>query len=160
MVRVRDPKGKPYQAGINSLAKALERRVRTEEAFAQPAEIVRELILSSGGYIRDLLRLVRECIMFCPSQPDELITGQVLERAVTRVQNVYREGLLEEQKDVLAKAHRLKDYPLSSGNLNLFGDLIRSHMLLRYHNKREWYDVHPLLWEFLPRPRKTKSKSA
>jgi len=151
MVRVQSRTGSPEAAGVKALVEGLRRRVNLEQAFVDAEGAPRVLAEKSGGYLRDLLRLMRECLMLCSDKPDELITPAIVERAVKRVQNEYRESLLQEHRPLLAQTHESHEYPLSTQNRDLFGDLIRSHMLLRYHNDREWYDAHPLLWESLAR---------
>lgn len=148
MVRVRERReGKPDDKGVPGLLRALNRRVPIAEAF-EAEEIARNFVLESGGFIRDLLRFLREALVGCPPECDR-ITEEIANRAIKRVQRTYRESLFEEFRDPLENTHRTKSFPLSDKTRTLFSRLLRGHMLLRYHNEDEWYDAHPLLWEFL-----------
>lgn len=149
MVRVRQrPSGREDPKGVDGMLSALDRRMPIAEAF-ESREVAKELVLKSGGFLRDLLRLAREAVAACPSD-QERITKAIANRAVKRVERGYREGLFEEYRGPLTEAHNRKKFPLSDATRPLFGRLLRAHMLLRYHNDEEWYDAHPLLWEFLP----------
>jgi hypothetical protein len=148
MVRVWDrAKDEPDRDGVPAMLKALNRRVPIAVAF-ESEEIARNFVLKSGGFIRDLLRFLREALMACPPECDK-INEEIATRAAKRVQRTYREGLFEEFREPLEVTHRTKSFPLSNQTRTLFSRLLKAHMLLRYHNEDEWYDTHPLLWEFL-----------
>jgi hypothetical protein len=147
-VRVRQrATDEPDSKGVNGLLRALHRRVPITEAF-ESEDIAKDFALKSGGVLRDLLRFVREALVACPPDRDH-ITEEIGSRATKRVQRTYRESLFEEFRDPLGTTHKTKSFPLSQGTRPLFSRLLRGHMLLRYHNEDEWYDAHPLLWEFL-----------
>jgi hypothetical protein len=148
MVRVRErTTDKPDPQGMPAMLNALNRRTPIQEMFESDA-IAKNLVLASGGVIRDLLRFLREALVACPPECDK-ITEEVANRAIKRVQRTYREGLLEEFRGPLETTRKMKSFPLSDQTRTLFSRLLKAHMLLRYHNEDEWYDAHPLLWEFL-----------
>lgn len=142
MVRIRDRKEKIDDAGVSGLLEVLRRR-ELMDAFSDEST-ARELVLASGGYLRDLLRLVREALQACP-ESDERIGGSLVEPAIRRIRRTYREGLFEEYRAPLRQARQHKSFDLNDDTRRLLGRLLRAHMLLRYHNDEEWYDVHPLL---------------
>lgn len=149
MVRVRKRNGDVDPAGVDGLLDAL--RLRGLDAAFDDDESRRLLVLASGGYMRDLLRLVRETVMACPDG-EERVSVTVAQKAVRRIRRTYREGLFEEFREPLRRAHGRKEFELHDGSRPLLGRLLRAHMLLRYHNDDEWYDAHPLLWDELGEP--------
>ncbi len=150
MVRVRKFKSQDRDSeGISSMCDALNRRIPIADAFSGK-DVVENLVLNSGGFMRDLLRFVREAIARCP-EDCLTITDDIASGAIRRVQRSYREGLLEEYRKPLREAHSTWAFPFSMLTQQIFGRLLRGHMLLRYHNEHEWYDAHPLLWDLLGR---------
>lgn len=132
--------------GLQAMREALFLRVNAE--WFEDEIIASWLAFHSGGYMRDLLRLVSECIYACPE--GGLITRQIAEDATERVRQTYREGLETSQSELLNKVHEDHEYPLESGeNERQMDELLQGHLMLRYHNSRSWYDAHPLLWSQL-----------
>lgn len=149
MVRVRGRNEELDEAGVTGLVDALHRRgLRT--AFADE-ECLREVVLASGGYLRDLMRLVREALLDCP-EDNATIDREGVKRAVRRIRRTYREGLFEEFREPLRLARRRKAFDLDDHSRPLMARLLRAHLLLRYHNADEWYDAHPLMWDELGTP--------
>lgn len=146
MVRVYKHDGTEDDGGIAGLLDALKRR-QLSDAFVDEG-VQRQLVLVSGGYMRDLLRLVREALQGCPDG-DDRISGSVVEQAIRRLRRTYREGLFEEYRAPLRHARQFKSFELNDGSRPLLARLLREQMLLRYHNDDEWYDAHPLLWSEL-----------
>jgi hypothetical protein len=144
MVRVRRRDENVDGAGVDGMLDAL--RLRGLDTAFDSDETARRLVLASGGYVRDLLRLVREAIMVCPDA-DERLSDDVAHKAMRRIRRTYREGLFEEFREPLRRARRRKDFDLNDDSRPLLARLLRAHVLLRYHNDDEWYDAHPLLWD-------------
>jgi hypothetical protein len=78
-----------HDPGVRAMTAALDLRV-PHEHFESPA-VPAWLAVHSGGYMRDLLRLVIECIYRCPEEG--VITHDLADEAIARVEDVYREGL-------------------------------------------------------------------
>jgi len=98
----------------------------------------------SGGYFRDLLRLVNDTIYDCP-EPG-LIDRGLADRAIQRVRQTYHEGLEAQDEALLKTVHRARQFPLDEGNRRRMDGLLQSYIMMRYHNAESWYDAHPLLW--------------
>jgi hypothetical protein len=148
MVRVLDsglgPAGEPriHVPGVCAMRDALFRRVG-EEYFTD-CVVPAWLALQSGGYMRDLLRLVIECIYRCPE--GGRIDRDLAEAALAQVRQTYLEGLEKQDEALLQQVHREREFPLDEDNEQRMDTLLQSYLMLRYHNARSWYDAHPLLW--------------
>jgi hypothetical protein len=121
---------------------ALYRRV--EQKYFAGSDIAASLAFHSGGYMRDLLRLVIECIYSCPE--GEPISRTLAEMAIEQVRQSYLEGLEAQDEVLLQQVHRERDFPLDEENLQRMDALIQGYLMLRYQDQTPWYDAHPLLW--------------
>lgn len=112
-----------------------------------PPEVLRNIIVMSGGDLRDLMRFLRAVLL------DALTADAfpVTQKLVDSVFNNLRRPYLPFAADTaarLAKVHSNKTAPIDSNDqwFELMGDLAQKRVLL-YLNGQEWYDVHPLLRE-------------
>lgn len=157
MVRVLEWNGssneevKVHVPGLRAMREALFLRVG-EEYFEDPV-IPTWLALHSGGYMRDLLRLVIECIYRCPEGGK--VTRQLADDAIVQVRQTYLEGLESTDEILLKQVHRNRDFPREDENQRRMDSLLQGYLMLRYHNQRFWYDAHPLLWPRLGIERST-----
>lgn len=147
MVRVLERQARPGSSGVHApgicaMRDALFLRVPPEH-FSHPA-VPAWLALQSGGYMRDLLRLVTQCIYQCPE--GAVIDRALADAAVIRVRQTYLEGLRAEDETLLKEVHQKHDFPLDDENQKRMDSLLQSYVMLRYHNSQFWYDAHPLLW--------------
>lgn len=142
--RVRGDNGPDIDAmGVRAMREALFLRV-PEEHFTDPA-IADWLILHSGGFMRDLLRMVTQCIYACKPLQTR-VTRAMADDAIARVRETYFEGLYNEQETLLRMVQHSREYPLTERLGPLMDRLLQSHMMMRYHNSHVWYGAHPLLW--------------
>lgn len=135
-------------AGIQAMRTALYRRVDAK-FFADPA-IASWLVAHSGGYIRDLLRLVIDCVYRTPA--GEQITKEIADHAIVQVRQTYLEGIETADEGILKQVHTDRAFPLTETNKSRMDALLQGYLMLRYHNSLFWYDAHPLLWPRLGIP--------
>lgn len=105
-------------------------------------KLLDELILHSGGHLRDLLRLVAEVIRRAPSLPVDAATVRA---AISQVRN---EFLPISNKDALWLRQVAETHSAELEESERLPDLARFldiHMVLCYRNSHDWYDVHPLI---------------
>lgn len=142
-----DAQGRPrlHRAGLCAMREALFRRIPANH-FAE-VNVATWLAMHSGGYMRDLLRLVIECIYKVPD--GEMITRKIAEQAIVRVRQTYLEGLRSSDELLLKEIHRDRSFPMGEKNESRMDALLQGYLMLRYHNTHFWYDCHPLLWERL-----------
>ncbi|NEQ95787.1 MAG: ATP-binding protein [Cyanothece sp. SIO2G6] len=153
-IMVRDEKGDPYQPGLDILRTMIQRRVPESLRDAlvpkvfESEEILRDLCLISGGYVRDLVQLMQEAITKTDTLP---IKARAVQRAADDLRDVYRRAVEEDQWSVLREIHQTKEIDNDNVQRNLL--FIRCVLEYRYFDaqgdKRTWYDAHPVLWKEL-----------
>ncbi len=145
---------------------ALERVVRARGDWARllgPRARLDRLTLASGGYLRDLFRLLQGVLRQARggALPVEEAT---LDNAIHEVRNSY---LPLARNDALWLSTIMGSHNTelvmhrASGSHNDQNDLYNlsrffdTHMVLCYRNGDEWYDVHPLLREEVRRQQRS-----
>lgn len=142
----RPGEGFENEEGLGFLRRLVVRRLdyKEEVIFGPEAgQAIRDLAAASGGYPRDLIRLVRNLVQQNREFPvpqaaiDKVITALADEYA-----QVYRDTYAEVLK-VIGTTHRLPQN--DDDQTRLLARLIQNMLVLAYRNGREWYDIHPLL---------------
>lgn len=152
-IMVRYENGDPYEPGLEVLRAIVRQRVPQQfreslvpEIF-ESEDVLQDLCLASGGYVRDLMQLMQVAINKTGTLP---IQRRAVQRAIDDLLDVYRRAM-EDRREELRKVHESK---------NIEHDMVQRHLLFircvleyRYFDergkKRVWYDVHPVLWEEL-----------
>ena len=111
----------------------------------------RSLIAASGGYLRDFLRLLRQCLFDIEELP---ITGETVKRAIERSVAQSADLPLEDYRSDLeaikeSKEHRL---PRDEAHLQRMYKMIRDRVLLSYRNDSSWEGIHPLVMAHIDEP--------
>lgn len=145
MVKIADESNKPCDSGLAKLEELVRRRIGSEfpEVFGpNGSAILRSLLNASGGYPRDLLRMVRWLVM----NADLPITTKDCETVINNVASAYSDTILSTYLDVLAAVGTTHNLPRESESQRaLFGHLFQHWLILAYRNGHEWYDLHPLV---------------
>jgi len=145
MVRIADRQDRPFAAGVAKLREVIARRVDDLAPIfgPDPDATLLPLIEASGGYPRDLLRLVRSLLLDAsrfPIQPDDA------RRIVQELARSYEDTIIGTYVDTLARVHQTHRLPNDNKEqLALFGYLFERWLILAYRNGDEWYDLHPLV---------------
>lgn len=110
-----------------------------------PIGLLRDIVLQTGGDLRDLLRCTHEVLLSGLTKNLFPVTRDVL----GRVYNDLRRPYLPFPNDVAKRlgqirANKNAEMPTMAAWFDLIGDLAQKRVLL-YLNDTEWYDVHPLL---------------
>lgn len=145
MVKVSAPGGEPYPPGYAKMTELVGRRLDLRPIFGADLEkTLHPLIAASGGYTRDLLRLVRE-VLWGGEFP---VPPQRIQRIIERAAEGYVITVRDADADVLAEIARTHDLPTGDGDrLAIFGRLLQGYLVLAYRNGGQWYDLHPLVRE-------------
>jgi AAA ATPase domain len=154
-IMVRQIDGDHYcTAGLDILKTIIRLRLSSEmrEVFIpqvfESDDVLQELCLTSGGYVRDLVQLMQEAITKTDVLP---ISAKAVQRATDALRDVYRRAVEEDQWEVLRQVHQSKGIE----NDDIHRSLLFSRCVLEYRyfdnqgDKRTWYDVHPVLWKEL-----------
>lgn len=121
---------------IPYLKDAIHKRAEPD-LFADPS-LVDEIARLSGGCPRDLIKLLKQALLFS----DEKIDRRAVEKAASKIRGEMDRLLNLEHYDVLAKV--ALDQRINSDENGRF--LLYYRHALEYNHSR-WHGVHPLLWE-------------
>jgi hypothetical protein len=153
MVKVRERDGALCAAGMDRLLELVRRRTPSPDVvFGDPwQDRAGRLALASGGYVRDLLRMVRS-VSATLSEDDVDPAPERLDAAVDRA--------IAELRNAYARLVRRNDFPLlepiakrhvlelqDDVHLGRAVGLFRRKVVLCYHNGGDWYDLQPLFRE-------------
>lgn len=143
MVKVAEPDGQPYAPGYAKLTDLVGRRLDLGRIFgANLDKTLHPLIAASGGYTRDLLRMVREVLWGARKFP---VDPAHIARIIERVAESYVVAVHDAEAEVLAEIARTHQLPRDGTKLAIFGRLLEGYMVLAYRNGKEWYELHPLV---------------
>lgn len=146
MVKVSERDGTSYQPGLARLIELVDLRVGVNEVFGSRTNAsIERIVRSSGGYPRDLLRLVRAVLSEADTFP---VDERSAERATARLAEDYRRTLFQSDMKLLCDVATTRSLPREGPEqLAAFGRLLERFFVLAYRNGSEWYDIHPLLRE-------------
>ncbi|RCJ37400.1 AAA family ATPase [Nostoc minutum NIES-26] len=141
---------KPRLQAKDILCEILQRRISSELIEQQAAE---NIVLNSGGVLRELVRIANECCRIClrlirrkPGQA-VVIDEQILDEAVNNIRNDFAVPLGKVDYAILQTTYQnfMPDDPKEPE----FLDLLHGLYVLEYRNRKNWYDVHPIVVELL-----------
>jgi len=151
MVKVCLPDGSPFEPGIERLRDLLGRRVDLDKVFgsASCAEgtALRHVIRHSGGYVRDVVRIVRDALYAASTFP---LSIDLVEQVLTERAHEYQLVLRSEDLSLLDQINQTHVAPSETdAGVERFGRLIDQAIVLGYRNgieaTPEWYRLHPLV---------------
>ncbi len=100
---------------------------------------VSDLIDWSGGYPREIVRLLQTCIGQAP------VSETLFRRLLSQAGDNYRRTVPEEAFPLLAQVRLEKRLPVDRDNRELVALTMANNVILRYQNEEEWFDLHPAL---------------
>ncbi|MEQ1503604.1 MAG: hypothetical protein ABMB14_15305 [Myxococcota bacterium] len=154
-VRVRSRDGAVFSPGVDALERVVARRGDWTRLLGS-RDRLDALINASGGYLRDLFRLIQGCLRQARGRRLP-ISEALLETAIAEVRTSYLPLARSDARwlATIRQTHtpELAVHRAGSESSNLY-DLSRffdTHLVLCYRNGEEWYDVHPLLHDEVAR---------
>lgn len=149
----RDPKAQPSEVAMQPLLAVLNRRIPDD--LIEP-ETARQIVLMSGGVIRELVRIARECCNECmfvlrgePERRDIKINGEILKLAIKNLRNEFARSLGQNRFGILKQTYETLSPP-DAEDPEFLG-LLHALYVLEYENDDLWYDVHPIVVDLLRR---------
>ena len=145
MVRIAEPDGTEYAVGIDKLVDLVRRRVRDPaRIFGDDLEAtLLPIIQASGGYPRDLLRMVRQLLIDARQFPAQSADAQ---RVIDELSQQYAFVVRGTNLPLLAQIAETHALPQADAEqVAAFGRLLERWLVLAYRNGQEWYDLHPLV---------------
>jgi hypothetical protein len=151
MCKVWDPKkDQADEKGIAAMSQILEKRMDLAALFEHPADL-REIVSASGGYPRDLLRMVREVLQRAwiakaplPIASDK--TKEFIDRVIELGIESAEMPIADENLDLLIRIGKNRSIGgHTKDELDRLADLFDNHFILSYRNGKMWFDLHPLV---------------
>jgi hypothetical protein len=143
MFRVRARGGEkesPDAPGVATLRQIVYRRVHPS-LFEEG--VVDRLIYLTGGVLRELIRVVRGCCVYCQEYDLGQITHNALDIQRSKLKSEYYRMLEHDDYKWLRRVQRTK----SRADVNMRH--LESLCVLYYPNGKGWFDVHPVVRELL-----------
>lgn len=147
------PEAQPIEANVARLQSILERRI---DADLTEPDVLRQMVLLSGGVLRELVRLGQECCRECmlrfelePEVRDVKIDHDILTAAVRELRKQYARPLGNNLYELLRQTYE-SFTPPDTGDPK-FLELLHGLYVLEYENDDLWYDLHPLVTDLLKR---------
>lgn len=112
-----------------------------------PTNLLRDIVIMTGGDLRDLLRTVHEVLVSCLAKNAFPATPEILGRVADELRRPYLPFPMDVAKRLgQIRASKEAEMLTTAAWFDVIGDLAQKRVLL-YLNGTEWYDVHPLLRE-------------
>lgn len=156
MVKIFNKNGTENPLGISALEGLIEKR-GISDCF-ENKEVLKKFILSSGGCIRDLFRMIIDASDFAIEDNLDKINDEHYKKAFIKLKRSYRETIAEKEKPDGTKIKAEEYYKvLSELNKNSLKQLdnseisldLRHNLCILGYNGEGWYDVHPVVREIL-----------
>jgi energy-coupling factor transporter ATP-binding protein EcfA2 len=153
---VRKPDRIPDASCVQVFSEILSRRLPSE--LMEP-DVKQQIILLSGGVLRELIRISDRCCDKAMQtlrgrirqqrfdQPQVIVNQQILNEVVTELQIEYAEVLGQVDFEAL-KLIYTEFKPKDTENQR-FLDLLHGLYVLEYRNALLWYDLNPLVYDLL-----------
>jgi hypothetical protein len=148
-----NPQAEAIDKTLNTFLNVLHKRIPEELIEPQTA---RQMVFKSGGVVRELVRIARECCTECmvqleiePDRPTIKIDQEILAIALRNLRNDFTRQIGSNLYDLLVQVYKTADAPDASDEG--FVKLLHGLMVLEYENAELWYDVHPIVLELLQR---------
>ena len=139
----------PSQSGLYIMERMISQRYANWAEVLTLAQL-RRLAASSGGDIRDFFRLLAAVLV---KAGNPAMTLPVLDVVLDDIENAMRREMLpipDEHKDWLKRIAASHEAELADmSGLATFATFLDTRVVLNYRNGKDWYDVHPLLWDVI-----------
>ncbi|PSB27794.1 ABC transporter ATP-binding protein [Stenomitos frigidus] len=147
------PEAAPIDKTVNIFLEVLKKRIPA--ACIDPGT-AHQMVLKSGGVMRELVRLGRECCTECmvqlelePDRADLTINDEILNVAVRNLRNDFARQIGTSLFPVLKQVYQTLNN--KDTDSDAFVKLLHGLMVLEYQNDDLWYDVHPIVVDLLQR---------
>jgi energy-coupling factor transporter ATP-binding protein EcfA2 len=142
----------PVLENVKILQDLIKRRIDSDLI---EEETMYKMVLLSGGLLRELVRISRqcceECLLLLDDNPDDnlKIDDEILAKAVKTVRNSFARALGTNDFKILRDVYD-KFMPPDTME-QAFLNLLHTLCVLEYENDDLWYDLHPIIVDLLQR---------
>ncbi len=147
VVRVIDQKNKPYKDGITLMKSLVYDRIPKADILELITdELLEKIILFSGGYPRDLLKMLQKLLIL----KEFPVKEEDINFIFKDLENEYKEAVPAEFKEKLIEINNTHSLDLSIDEQRTIAyELFSIHAILRYQNGDLWWGLHPALQKLL-----------
>jgi hypothetical protein len=142
MIPIKNKNGEPNETSITHLKGLLERRFVPEQIIVDSDKIMRNMILASGGHLRDLVRLFKQSCRDAIGRRDQKINEAITQRVVNSLCEGYQNAATEDDFTHLLHTYKTKDADNNDRTKRLIFHLL---ILVYDQDGITWKDVHPAL---------------
>ncbi len=144
MIKLSGRDGQPFFPGYEAARDLVRRRIPDDvlaRMLGDEAEArVEHLIRWSGGYPREIVRLLRHLVRISR----EPVTDRAFERVFHELAATYRMAVPEDAFDWLARVADARYLVIESATHREAADwVLRNNAVLCYDNDEHWFDLHP-----------------
>lgn len=144
MVKIHKRTGERFEAGVKAMRELVRRRItdqELQELLGAEFEVrIEGAIVHTGGYPRDLLRVLRDTV----TETAHPISDLAWERILSRLHDEYRQIVSRDDFAWLAQVAMDKDVtPANESQRQSADRMLSNNIVLRYLNSHYWYDLHP-----------------
>ena len=148
MIKLAEKDGTPYEPGYQAARELVRLRVpdvALEQIFGPQVEArIRELIRWSGGYPREIVRLLRSALAL-ENMP---LAESEFQRIFNELKDAYRKVVPADAFDWLARVALDKYYTiLNDSHRQIADQMLLNNAVLRYVNGNDWFELHPAVAE-------------
>jgi hypothetical protein len=148
MIKLASREGEPYTQGFEAARRLIRKRIPDDILFdifgPKAEERVQDMIRLSGGYPREIIRLLQS-ILTITTQP---ISGNEFERVVNELYDSYRKIVPANAFEWLAQVASEHYVTIMNDEHRQMVDLMLSNSaVLRYINMNDWFDLHPAVYQ-------------
>jgi GTPase SAR1 family protein len=139
----------PNQENLQVLTKILQKRIPLNLI---ESAIITEIVIYSGGVLRELMRIANECCRIClrlirrQSNDDArtfIINREIFKQAINKLRLDFETPI--GQADYIILQSIYDNYQPPDPKEDKFLDLLHSLYILEYRNGKIWYDLHPIV---------------
>ena len=145
--KLHEQDGTPIDAAYRTFEQVVRQRGDWRRLLGQDRSVLRRLIRSSGGHLRDLLRLLAAVALRARALPaaERAVAAAIGQRRAEflPIPNDDAHWLAEVGRTHKAELQSLQARPSPAS----FARFFDTHLVLCRGNGGEWYDVHPLIKE-------------
>jgi len=144
---VYDRNGNEQVLALKALGEIVGRRGRAAgldiNDIFEGEDLLREILVVSGGHVRTLLRMLRSMLNRCGDLP---ITRDIAEKAIRREAAELAYAMSADDWRIVASVHATKE-PVNGPESEFWNELIRGQYIFAYYQDvpRYWYDWNPIL---------------
>jgi hypothetical protein len=155
MISVKNVDGSENQAGIEAMKEIVKKRIDLS-LFEQPS-ILHEMVLKSGGVLRDLFLFVRGASEFALDADRRVITQADWKRIAQSIKKEYANNIADDYEDedgvkieaLYETLVNLHENPQKQLDNTVAAMQLRQSLCILGYNGTGWCDVHPLVLELL-----------